>query len=73
VSSGVRLSASKSTLQVTSVSAGYCLFQHSVVHQFGIVFVGVNPSIQPHLTTAIMWWHDSPSVFGTPQEHPQKY
>jgi hypothetical protein len=53
-SSGVRLSVLRSKLHETSTSSGYCRFQHSVVHHNGIAFVGVNPSMRPDLTTAIM-------------------
>jgi hypothetical protein len=53
-SSGVALSASMSKLQVTFESAGYCLLQHSVVHQNGMVLFGFNPSIREDFTIAIM-------------------
>jgi hypothetical protein len=53
-SSGKVLSTSISKLQMTFVSAGYCLRQHSVDHQVGMEFVAVNPSILDELTTATM-------------------
>jgi len=54
LSSCVALSASMSKLQVTFVSAGYRLLQHSVVHQNGMALFGLNPSIREDFTIAIM-------------------
>ena len=54
LSSGVALRASMSKLQVTFASAGYCLLQHSVVHQNGMALFGFNPSIHKDFTIAIM-------------------
>ncbi len=53
-SSGKVFSVSISKSQMAFVLAGYCLRQHSVDHQIGMVFVAVNPSILDDLTTATM-------------------
>ncbi len=64
----VHLNVSISKWQVSFVSGGYWLCQHSVVHQTSMEFVAVKPSILDNLTTATMWWQGIPSVYGVPQE-----
>jgi hypothetical protein len=67
---GVDLNVSISKWQVSFVSAGYWLHWHSIVHQTGMKFVAVKPSILDNLTTTTMWWQGIPSVYGIPQEQP---
>jgi len=43
-----------SKLQVTFLLAGYCLLQHSVVHQNGMQLFAFNPLILEDFTIAIM-------------------